>query len=507
MRNRRILLGFGLLLAVVGVLGGSVAYGLYYRSDYYRRKVERALTAFFGLPTDVAAVRPATLQSRILENVEMWLPERRARIFWSPRAVWDASPNDSGGTVLHLYNATLAIGSEQWEADDYMRVLRASLLHNFSDLNIRRVEFHNTSITRPHRDFRIRADGVDGRVDFDGTGHGQAVLVTHSLNGVKTADPIRIRATLDPSNDEDFLPEVVLEVPSLPLAALGLSQAVGSEVTQGSFAGRIRLEQATGADIVELNGQVQQIRLDEITGRMQGGPLSGLVDLTLHRAVLRGRELEHLRFSGEVRELTVDPLLSRFGLPAIGGKVNLQVLNGLFQQDRIESLSLAGHWHGGRLAGLSEMALGAPSIDGQLDVRIASLVIKDNQLASGNIDVDATPPAGKPGTIDRALLLDLLEKYMGFKVPAVLARMLPAHVEFVRAEAKLLLDGQTLTILNVPRPGGGALLTVRVSGREVPLVRSIDQVFDLAPLLDRARNQAHGWKQSWTQRRATQPAR
>ncbi len=162
MRKRRVAMALVLLLSVGGILGGTLGYGLYYRSDYYRRKVERALTEFFGLPTDVRAVRPNSFQSRRLHDIQMWLPQRRARIFWAPVAIWDASANDSGGTVLHVYNSVLAVGSKEWEADDYMRVLRASLLHNFSELNIRRVEFHNASITWPRQEFQIRADGVDG---------------------------------------------------------------------------------------------------------------------------------------------------------------------------------------------------------------------------------------------------------------------------------------------------------------------------------------------------------
>lgn len=505
MPRRRTILATALTLAVGAMLGGTLGYGLYYRSGYYRRKVERALTEFFGLPTDVGAVRPNSFQSRQLRDIQMWLPERRARIFQSPRAIWDASPNDSGGTVLHLYDATLAIGSKEWESEDYMRVLRASLLHDFSDLNIRRVEFHNTSIAWPRQEFQIRADGVDGRVDFDESGRGRAVLTTHSLNGVRVSEPIRIQARIDPSNDEDFLPEVVLEVPPLPLTALGLNQVLQAEVTQGSFAGKISLAQSPAGDVIELDGIAEQIRLEEVTASLDGGPVSGLVDLTIYRAVIRGRELEHLRFSGEVRNLNVDPLLQRFGLPAIGGKVNLQVINGIATGETIKNLMAAGHWSGGSLAALSSMLLGTVTVEGQLDVRIASIVIKDNQLASGNIDIDASPPPDRPGTIDRSLLLDLLQRYLGFQVPPLFANMLPESVEFVRAEAKLLIDGNRLQILTIPRNDGGAILVVRIAGRDIPLVRSIDGVFDLSALTDKAARQAEKWRRDWQSRHPTQP--
>jgi len=213
MRRRRLLLAWGILLVTGAILGGSAAYGLYYRSDAYRRRVERAMTAFFGLPTDLEAIAPYTLKSRLLTQVEMWLPERRARVFSCPRAVWDASGRQDGGTVLHLFEPVLSIGSEEWESDDYMRVLRASLLHNFSELNIRQVQFHDCSLTWPRRDFQMRAEGVNGTVEFDQHGRGEALLTSRALNGVSVGEPIRIHARIDPADPDDFLPEVTLDVP------------------------------------------------------------------------------------------------------------------------------------------------------------------------------------------------------------------------------------------------------------------------------------------------------
>ena len=78
----------------------------------------------------------------------------------------------------------------------------------------------------------------------------------------------------------------------------------------------------------------------------------------------------------------------------------------------------------------------------------------------------------------------------------MLARMLPQSVEFVRAEGKLLIDGTRLQILTLPdaTSGNGALLTVRIGGQELPMVRAIEQSFDLTGLMDRARAQAKEWK-------------
>lgn len=502
MRPQRLLLAFGMFACAGTILGTTAAYGLYYRSEAYRQWVEGALVRFFGLPTDVAAIRPNTLESRLLRDIEMWLPGRRARIFHCPAAVWDASGRVDGGTALHLYEPSITVGSEEWESHDYMAVLKASLLHDFSDLDIREVHFNDGQLAWPRHDLQIMAEGVNGIVTFDEQGRGEAVLTSQSLNGTRVAEPIRIRALIDPANEDDFLPEVTLEVPPLPLATLGLDQVLQSRITRGSFAGRITLRQAEAADTVEISGRAEDVSLEEFTRRLEGGPLAGTVDLTIHRGMLLNRELCELRFDGELRDVVVDPLLQRFGLPAIGGKVNLRVDNGRLEGESVAALSLFGHWHHGSLAGLSQLLLGTPGVEGRLDVRINSLVVRDDEIASGNIDLLATPPADQPGTIDRDLLLGLLDKHLGLHLPAVVTRMLPESVEFVRGEAKLLIDGTRLQILTLPDPvGDGAILTIRIAGREMPLVRNIDHVFDLAPAIENARRRALEWKQNLRNRR------
>lgn len=510
MRNRRLRLIWGGLIVVGVLLGAFVAYQSYYRSNRYRLRIERALTSFFGLPTDVESIRPESFTSRELMNVQMWLPERRARIFWCPRAVWDASGDnaDVDGTVLHLYQPVLSIGSEAWKSEDYMRVLKASLLHNFSELNIRRVQFHDGHITWPRRDLNIRVDGVNGIIDFDKQGQGKAVLTSTSLNENKVVEPIQINARIDPANEQDFLPEVSLMLPPLPLRTLGLDQMLGSSITQGVFSGSIKLMQSPGNDTVELVGAVQDIRLDEFTKRMQGGPLSGLVDLTIHRAMIRGRKLESLRFNGKARDVMVDPLLRRFGLPEIGGKVQLEVLNGRVQNEVVQGMSISGQWQGGSLAALSQALLKSASIHGQVSVAIKSLVIKENELVSGEIDVNAKPPPGRPGTITKSVLLDLMERYLGFTISEMVVGMLPDSVEFVRARAKLLIEHHKLQILPVLNSGDDALLTIRIGGQELPLIRNIDQTYDLTPLIERARKQAGQLKEKLQKRQspASKPA-
>lgn len=503
MRPRRTLAAVCAFLAIGGLLGGTIGYGAYHRGERYRRHVEGLLTDFFGLPTDIGRIRPHTLHSRELLDVQMWLPDRRGRIFQCPRVIWDTSGAETAeGTVVHLFDADMTVGGEEWEHEDYMRVLRASLLHNFTDLDIRQVRFHNASLSRPRRDFELRAGGVDGNIVFDDEGRGLAELTSRSLNDVQVSEPIRIQARIDPHLPDDFLPEVTLQVPTLPLNGLGLDQTLKSPVTQGSFEGRITLRQsAASADVVELSGLAQDLRLEELTRSVSGGAVRGIVDLTIHRAVLEQDRLVTLRFSGEVRDLEVDTLLARFGWPAIGGRVHLQVYNGLADEETIHRLGLVGSWTGGSLDGLSEVLFGAPGVQGDLTVRVNSLIVEENELASGDVDVIAVPGNERPGTIARSLLVDLLEQQLGVKLPRFITSLLPEQVQYVRMGAKLLIDGPHLRVLNLPGGRDSSILTIRIGDREIPLVPEIDRVFDLKPLLDKAREHAEQLKQNLQQRR------
>lgn len=492
----------GVFLAGAGLVGGTVGYGAYYRGERYRLHVERLLTGFFGLPTDIGRIRPHTLHSRELLDVQMWLPARRGRIFQCPRVIWDTSGGETAeGTIVHLYDADMTVGGEEWENEDYMRVLRASLLHNFTDLDIRQVRFHNASLRRPRRDFQLRAAGVDGNIVFDDEGRALAELTSRSLNEIEVSEPIRIQARIDPHLTDDFLPEVTLQVPVLPLSGLGLDQALSSPVTQGSFEGRITLRQSAAADVVELSGLAQDLRLEELTHRVPGGAVRGIVDLTIHRAVVERDRLVTLRFSGEVRDLEVDSLLARFGWSAIGGRVHLHVYNGLADQDTIHRLGLSGSWTGGSLNELSRTLLGSPGVQGDLTVRVNSLIIAENELASGDIDLIARPAEGRPGTIARSLLVDLLEQQLGVKLPRLITSLLPEQVEYVRMGAKLLIDGSRLRVLNLGEGADSSILTIKIGDRQIPLVAGIDRVFDLKPLVDKAREHAEQLKQNLQQRR------
>jgi hypothetical protein len=484
MVTRRTVAAWVAFVTVAAVLGGTLAYAAYYRSDRYRRSVEADLTRFFGLPFDVDEIKAHSFTARRLNGVSLWLPERRARIFHAPLILWDKrDPEAQGGAGINVHDAAWSIGSEDWRSEDYMQVLRASLAHDFNLLNLRQVRFHNARIDWPRQDFHLTAEGVNGRATFATDGTGQAELSCTTLNGQPVSEPIRIRARIDPAATE-FLPEVTLHVPRVPLTALGLGGVVASKVTQGSFSGKMTVRQSPAGDEIQLDGAVRDVRLEEFTPRLPGGAIPALVTLDIQDALIRDRHLAKLDFTGQVRQLGIEQLLSRWSLPPIGGEVHVDVYRGLITDAGIEDLRLDGQWNGASLDKLVKAALGRGGLHGELSVRINSLIIEKNEIVNANVDVTARPPRGGKATADKAFVALLMEKLLGKTIPEAALRVLPDQMEYTHLGAKVLVDPKRVRVLGTQGPTGRSLLTISVLGHDVPAL-PLDVSMDIAPFKEK----------------------
>lgn len=498
-RRRNLVLAGSLLAGIV--LAGLLARSIYLRSDAYRRAVQDALVEFFGLPVEVSSVQPAGWSARELHSVQVWLPNKRAKIFEGPLAHWEADAG--GGNVVRLTDPTLTVGSEDWEQEDFSRVLRASLAHDFRQFDIRRIIFERACLIWPREDFRLTADHVEGTLVFDKEGTGKATFVAGSLNGFSPEQPIRILATVDPKATE-LLPEVILEVPPLPLAQLGLAAVLQSQVTRGSFAGKITLRQSPAGDQVLLQGSIEDVQLRELTARLPGGPVSAELDLTIEDAMVADRQLKSLRFHGDVQRLDVDSFLPRLGLPTVGGQVRLHVQHGVFAENQMKELYATGELAGGSLAVLTQAVLGRSGVQGRLHILINTLHVENNRLVNGDIDLKVEPLPDGTATIDRQLLLDLVQKQAGLTLPE---ELLPATVQFTRMDAKLVISDNRIRVLSGQGPAGPALITARIFGQNIPLLAGVDQTFPLDPLLKRAGERAAQVKDALKRKLATRPAR
>ncbi|MBP7933797.1 MAG: hypothetical protein KA354_04030 [Phycisphaerae bacterium] len=483
MVTRRTVAAWTTFLTVTAVLGGTLAYAAYYRSDRYRRSVETDLTDFFGMPFEVGGIQAHSFTARRLMNVHVWLPERRARIFSAPLILWDKrDPEAQGGAGIHVHDAAWSIGSEDWRSEDYMQVLRASLAHDFNQLNLRQVRFHSARIDWPRRDFHLAAEGVNGRVTFATDGKGLAELSCTSLNGQPVSDPIRIRARIDPEAEE-FLPEVTLHVPHVPLTGLGLAGLVASPVTQGSFSGRMTVRKASAGDEVQLVGAVDDVRLEEFTPRLPGGAVPAVVTLDIRDALIRDRQLLRLEFTGQIRKLGIEQLLSRWSIPPIGGEGGLNVYRGLITDAGIEDLRLDGQWDGASLDKLVTATLGRGGLNGTLNVRINSLIIAKNEIVTADVDVTARPPTNGKGTLSKVFLTFLMEKFLNKAIPQAALALLPEEVEYSRMGAKVLVDRRRVRILGTQAATGQSLLTIPLAGHDLPAL-PLDVSLELGPLTE-----------------------
>lgn len=473
-----------LFLLVGSTVGFTAGLGLYYHSDAHRRAIESRLNEFFGLPVEIGAVAPDTLTSRRLSEIKIWLPDRRAQIFDCPRSVWNAT-GESGmpGASIHIYDPALLIGADSWQHEDYMRVLRASLAHNFNRLDVHEVYFHNAKIRWSRRDLQLSMEGVQGRIEFDAAGAGHARFEAKTINGLQVNDPIQIKAELAPAEAE-FIREVTLTVPPLPLSGLGLEPVLLTPISQGTFAGQITVRPSDHADEIVLKGEARRIQLSEFTKRLVGGPIAGQLDLIIDDARIRGRELESIHFSGQVRQLQINSLAPHFQMPPIGGSIRLMINEGEAKGETIEKLTVSGEWTGGSLDTLCRTLMGRGGIRGQLRISINSLLMEHGEVVGGDIDVIALPPDLGHGTISRDLLAELLQKALGLSLPAAL---LPDEIEFVQIGAKLVIKDGQVRVLSLGGPAGPALLTARVLGTMVPLLVGVDEKFPLKPLMEKLR--------------------
>src|SRR5207249_11418664 len=112
--------------------------------------------------------------------------------------------------------------------------------------------------------------------------------------------PMQITARLAP-REAQFLPEVTLTVPTLPIKRLGIEEALRTRISQGSFAGQITIRSTREGDQIELKGTARSVLLEEFTGQLSEGPIQGQMDITIDEARVRNHALERLRCSGQIR--------------------------------------------------------------------------------------------------------------------------------------------------------------------------------------------------------------
>lgn len=483
----RFILACLLTFVVVGMLGAATGYGLYYRSDLYRRRVEAGLTEFFSLPVTVGRVEPYTFHSRIFRDVQMWLPDRRDRIFNCPRAIWNQTSTGNGKpeVFLTLDGGTLSVGSEKWERDDYRHVLRAAFTRNLAKVNLRLVRLNGMDMIWPREHGRLTAEDVTGQIAFDARRRGEATLVSRSLNGAKVDGTIDIFARVEPTEAE-FLPEVRLTVPTISLAALKLEDVVGQPIHSGRFRGTVTYRQQENSETIVLAGAADELDVAELTKSSPFGPVAGKIDLRIDQATVHNGSLVSIGFTGHMRGLDLAPLARGAGYPEISGHADVQVHEAVLEGRAIRRLSASGRV-GPVPLGQITRRLAQGAVLGNLNIRLNAIQIENDEVTSMDADVSVLPPSGQAGTIDRELLLSVFEQVLGLRLPK---QLLASRIEYVRMAAKLLVSDGRLRIVGTHGERGHTILVLRLLGQEVA-IPAPSNTYDVRDIMAAIRRRAH----------------
>jgi len=123
----------------------------------------------------------------------------------------------------------------------------------------------------------------------------------------------------------------------------------------------------------------------------------------------------------------------------------------------------------------------------------------DDNVKSADVEITAVPPDGRPGTIDRTLLLGLARRVLDFNWPsAIPQRLLPEKLEYTQFGVRLLVRDNQLRVLGTHGAHGDTILTIKVFGRSFGLIHEQPQTIDLTPHLKKLLQRIRGYEQDRT---------
>lgn len=470
------------VLLVGGSLAAHLAFALYLRSNTYLRRVEAGVGDYFQMPCDMRGITRMTFSSTGFDGVEIWLPDRRDRVFHCARAVWNEFPVDHGVKVnLDLLHGTLALGTDKWLLEDYRTVLESGLRHDFDLINQVRLEDFAISFRR--KNLLLHADKATGTIVFETPELGIASLESYGFNGTAVREPIRIHARFLPQG-KTLIDEMSLEIPEVALSGLKLDQAIGSPVTRGYFAGRLAYREAVPQPQLTLSGRLYDIDLAELTARLPTGPLHGSAEVTLDKAVLQGALPVEVRGRARLGKVMLADFGPLFGVPNLSGAAELNISEAILEHGHVTRLVINGQVRNVELVDVLRL-LGRGEATGRLTIAVNGLRIEQDRIVSADIDVFAAPAPGAVGTIGRDLLLSAAERVAGFTWPSALPkRLLPGKIEYAQFGLRLLVSDNQLRVLGTHGSDGETILTIRVLGNDIGLVRQWAGTTDLTPWIE-----------------------
>lgn len=472
---------------VYGTLGWTLGRAAYVRSGHYRAECEADLTDTLGLPSEIGAVIPRSRQSQEFQNVRVHLVGRRGEAAHIDRAVVARHPtaDDPNAYEIELYGGHCEVSTRTWLREDYRFVIESGLRPGFSPDGPRRITFSDVSLLFDRERFRLSFGEAYGRVEFPDLQHGTAAITCRDFNGLHLDEPVTLVARFSPQSTGVQMDEVQLRVPTLPLDAIGLGELAGVPLHSGTFDGRLAYRELGTQRESSVSGHVRDLRLADIGNVYAGQPWHGTAqELTLQELRVVNGQPRRVHCSGLFDQVVLGDLLAPFGLGGLGGTITLRVEDAQVTPAGIERLVLAGTCDALDLHELS-LVLGRGEMTGSARVVITDLTIIENHVASLDavIEVTAPPAATELPWVSRELIAGVVADLLGLPIGA----LLPERVHYEALGLRLEIRDEELFVFGTQGPDEHTILTVRVAGRSVPLVREPAEPYDLRPYFDQLR--------------------
>jgi hypothetical protein len=503
-----------LLLLSIVLVGGSLAtttgYGLRLRSASYRRQVSEDLSRFFEMPCEVGRISGRTFSSRAFDDVNIWLPDRRDRVFFCSRAIWDEHEvDDREHNSLALRDGLLVLGTDRWVRSDYKQILQSGLGHDFEDLHLDHVQLDGFEISFDRGELSIRCRETSGSIDFSELGTGIARLHAYELNGYRISQGAQIHASFQPRQGVR-VSELILTLPEVPLASIGLGRALGGEIHSGHFAGSVQYVNTGPKPEVWVRGDLRDADLAEMTRTVPFGPLEGRVSVRVDGARIADSLITHIRGQGHISDFDLSPFATILGRKDLSGKATLDLDDVDIALGKLNRLRLSADIRGLSLTQWLE-AWGKGKATGIMSIRINNLDIVNNGIKSADVEISVKPPPGKTGTIDREMLLSLAGKAFDITWPSSIPQsILPDSIAYTRCGLRLLVQDNEMRILGTHGEDGDTILTISIAGAEFGVIKSPSHTYDLAPHIDNIIEQLRTYdtqhvKDWWRQRHKPEP--
>lgn len=484
---RRVCLYILAMLFGLGGLAASAGYARYLRSSTHLREIEADLSELLQLPILLTSVTPISFDGARFGGVSAHLAGSTREVFRCDHALWiDGQGSGRDRFSLELNDGFLRFEPGFWRSPDYSHLLHTGLGQDFAGLGIERIRLHDIDLIWNDEGLAFRAEDTAGEVSILDNGMADASLVTQRLNGVAVG-PIEISARF--STFPRLEPhEIVLQLPPISLAALGLDELVGSAISSGQFAGDMQYKKVGGDEIVELRGSLSAARLEEWTARVIGGPYRGRADLTVDGLTVRNRLVSSIRFRGKLSELYLGDFLPVLGRPGLEGRFDLDVHQAAILGDRVEYLSAEGSIRGLSCDALCEVFRLDGEVTGRLDLTIHALQIVNDEIRWADVEAKVSPPADGAGTIDRALIVAAAEEMLGVSVGSVWPKSF-SKLEYKDLGVRLLLERGALRVRGTHGSDNETILTVRLFGLNVPVIHQPDSIYAVPDFLSMLRQQ------------------